>query len=84
MLQRIREHIRVAVIHGPGNKIKPVWFDWKRQKHEVKEITYHWEHKIGNDLLLHYSVHDGAALYELIYNLTQRTWLLESIDADRA
>ncbi len=83
MLQRIREYVRVAVIHGPGNKLKPVWFDWKMQKHEVKEVTYHWRHKSGDDTILHYSVSDGRALYELVYNLTQQVWVLESIDADK-
>jgi len=84
MLQRIREHIRVAVIHGPGTKLKPVWFDWNRQKHEVKEVTYHWRHRAGNDLILHYSVTDGTALYELNYNVTAQIWILESIDPDKA
>lgn len=84
MLQRIREQIRVAVIHGPGTKIRPVWFDWNRRKHEVKEVTYIWHHHCGRDHLLHFSVHDGTALYELIYNNTQRFWILESIDADKA
>ncbi len=83
MLQRIREYVRVAVIHGPGNKMKPVWFDWQRQKHQVKEVTYHWRHQAGNDLILHYSVTDGTALYELVYNSTQQVWVLESIDADK-
>ena len=83
MLQKIREHIRVAVIHGPGNKLRPVWFDWKRQKHAVQEVTYHWRHKSGDDLILHYSVTDGVTLFELIYNATAQTWILESIDADK-
>ena len=84
MLQRVRENIRVAVIHGPGSKIHPVWFDWRRQKHTIKEVTYHWRHRAGNDLILHYSVTDGTALYELNYNVTEQTWILESIDPDKA
>jgi hypothetical protein len=83
MLQRIRHYIRVAVIHGPGRKLKPVWFDWNSRKHEVKEVTYHWQHMAGDDLILHYAVSDGTALYELVYNATEQVWVLESIDADR-
>jgi len=83
MLQRIREHIRVGAIFGPGPRIRPVWFDWKRQKHAVQEVTYHWRHLAGTDLLLHYSVTDGTALYELIYNASKQLWLLESVDADK-
>ncbi|MFZ3209445.1 MAG: hypothetical protein WA140_11545 [Geobacteraceae bacterium] len=84
MYQRVCEDIRVAVIHGPGNKLRPIWFDWKRQKHEVKEVTCHWQHRTGNDLILHYSVTDGTALYELVYNSTRQIWVLESIDADES
>jgi hypothetical protein len=84
MLQKIREYIRVAAIFGPGPKIRPIWFDWKRQKHTVQEVTYHWRNMTGNDLILHYSVTDGNALYELVYNTTKQIWVLESIDADKA
>ena len=84
MLQRIREHVRVAVIHGPGSKLRPVWFDWKSREHDVKEGTYHWRHRAGNDLILHYSVTDDTALFELNYNVTEQVWVLESIDADKA
>jgi hypothetical protein len=83
MLQRVREYIRVAVIFGPGNRLVPVWFDWKRRKHQVTEVTYHWRHRVGDDLILHYSVSDGTALYELVYNATEQIWVLESVDADR-
>lgn len=82
MLQRVREHIRVAAVFGPGPKIYPVWFDWKRRKHSVKEVTYRWRHTLGNAQLLHFSVTDGTALYELIYNATEQIWMLESVDSD--
>lgn len=83
MVQRIREHIRVGVIHGPGNRLRPVWFDWRRRKHEVRDVTYHWRHRAGDELLLHYSVTDGTALYELVYNTAEQTWVLESIDTEK-
>lgn len=83
MVQQIREHIRVGVIHGPGTRLRPVWFDWQRRKHEVREVTYHWRHRTGNELMLHYSVTDGTALYELVYNTAEQTWILESIDTEK-
>jgi hypothetical protein len=84
MLQRLHEPIRVAVIHGPGTRLRPVWFDWQKKKHAITEITYHWRHQAGDDSLLHYSVTDGTALYELVYNASQQLWLLESVDPDRS
>lgn len=83
MLARIRENIRVAVIHGPGQSLRPVWFDWRNRKHTVTAITYHWRHRRGENLLLHYAVSAGDALYELVYNVTEQLWILESIDAER-
>jgi hypothetical protein len=82
MLQRVRENIRVGVIHGPGARVNPIWFDWRRQKHTIKEVTYHWRNMLGDAPLLHYSVTDGTALYELIYDVSRQIWTLESVDAD--
>jgi hypothetical protein len=82
MLQKVGENIRVAAIHGPGKSLSPVWFDWRRRKHEVREITYRWRHSAGDELFLHFSVSDGSALYELVYNTAEQLWTLESMDAD--
>ena len=80
----IRENIRVAVIHGPGNSLRPVWFDWRSRKHTVTAITYHWRQKSGERMLLHYAVAADGSLYELVYNTGEQLWLLESIEAERA
>jgi len=65
---------RVAVIFGPENRVKPVWFELNHRKHEVRETTYHWKSSSGNISLMHYAVTDGEALYELIYNSSDNTW----------
>jgi len=69
--------IRVAVIFGPDRRIKPVWFELNRRKHEVKETTYKWESNAGSALLIHYTVTDGEGLYELVYNSREHTWSIE-------
>lgn len=84
MMKRVSEHIRVGAIHGPGSSLRPVWFDWNRKKHDIREVTYHWRHRAGDDLILHYSVTDGTALYELVYNSTRQLWLLEGVDSERS
>ncbi len=83
MPTRIQENIRVAVIHGPGRSLRPVWFDWKSRKHTVTAISYHWQQKSGEKLLLHYAVSTGSALYELVYSVTEQLWMLESVDAEK-
>ena len=80
-MQKIREHIRVAVIFGPGNSIRPVWFDWGRRKYEVREVTYSWQERQGEATIHHFAVSDGANLFELAYDAVGQVWALAAVDA---
>jgi hypothetical protein len=71
----------VAVIFGPGNSIRPVWFDWRRRKYEVREVTYTWQEREGEATLLRFAVSDGASLFELTFNSANRIWSLAAVDA---
>jgi hypothetical protein len=79
-MERIREPVRVAVIFTPGRKIRPVWFDWKRKKHTVTETTYTWLEKSGDTVLLHFAVADCEALYELVYDTREQSWMLHGVE----
>jgi hypothetical protein len=79
-MQKIQENIRVAVIFGPGNQIRPVWFEWRRRKHEVREVTYSWQELEGAATILHFAVSDGANLFELAWNSTSRVWSLAAVE----
>jgi hypothetical protein len=79
-MQEPKDGLRVGVIHGPGNAIRPVWFDLKRRKHSIREITNSWRERCGETTLLHFHVVDEGALYELIYNLGSGCWQLEQIE----
>jgi hypothetical protein len=81
-MQKIRKDIRVAVIFGPGSSIRPVWFDWRRRKHTVREVTYTWQERQGAATVIHFAVTDGAGLYELAYDTLDRTWSLAALEAD--
>jgi hypothetical protein len=80
-MERVCEPIRTAAIFTPGQQIKPVWFDWHRRQHRIVQTTYSWQEKKGDTTLLHFSVTDGEALYELVYNTKDQTWLLNGIEA---
>jgi hypothetical protein len=80
MVQHIRENIRVAVIFGPGNRVEPVWFDWRLRKYTVREITYTWRDRQGEATVLHFAVRDGADLFELAYNADSQIWALTAVD----
>ena len=73
--------LRVGVIHGPGARITPVWFDLNRRKHGVREVTNVWRDRLGEKLRIHFHVSDGGALYELVYDLDSQCWHLEQIEA---
>jgi hypothetical protein len=79
-MERVCEPIRTAVVFTPGQQIKPVWFDWHRRQHRIVQTTYSWQEKKGDTTLLHFSVTDGEALYELVYNTKDQTWLLNGIE----
>ncbi|MHB8122427.1 MAG: hypothetical protein ACYDG4_09765 [Desulfuromonadaceae bacterium] len=73
--------IRVAVVFGPGMKIKPVWFDLNRKQHTILQITNSWRDKKGETAFIHFLVTDESALYELVYNMADTSWRLEQIEA---
>lgn len=79
-MERIRENIRVAVIFGPGNRVAPVWFDWRRRKHTVREVTYSWRERQGEATVFHFAVSNGADLFELAYNADSQLWALTAVD----
>ena len=79
-MERVKEPIRIATIFTPGRLIKPVWFDWHNRKHTILETTYHWKEQVGAATLLHFSVTDGEALFDLVYNTTEQSWLLNGIE----
>lgn len=70
--------IRVAAIFSPGGKVTPKWFELNRRKHEVADMTYHWQDRVGDRQLLHYAVTDGEALYELVYDPANQSWTISS------
>ncbi|HEY6007100.1 MAG TPA: hypothetical protein VIU40_02175 [Geobacteraceae bacterium] len=70
----------MAVIFGPGDRVRPVWFDWGRRKYEVREVTYTWRERVGETLFFHYAVSDGASLFELVYDAAGQAWSLATAD----
>ena len=75
------EKIRVAAIFEPGKHIRPVWFERNWRQHKVAEITYSWSDQIGDTRFIHFTVSDGEALFELVYNLKDNSWTLSAQQA---
>jgi hypothetical protein len=79
-MRRVAERIKVAAIFAPGIRIQPVWFEWRRQKHAVTEMSYFWKDQEGAATRLHFAVSDGSTLFELIFNASDQSWTLEGVE----
>ena len=77
----LARNIRVATIFEPGGRIRPVWFEWNRQRYQVRQTTYCWSEAAGNATILHFAVTDDATLFELAYNTLEQSWSIRSSDA---
>ncbi|MBI5492265.1 MAG: hypothetical protein HY893_04955 [Deltaproteobacteria bacterium] len=75
----LKEPIKVIAVFDNG--VKPVKFKWKGRVYPVKEITYAWTSKEGDSRIMHFSVSDGAALYEITYDSSALKWSLEGVQA---
>jgi hypothetical protein len=75
-MQRINEPVRVGAVFGPGSQIRPVWFDWRRRKYEIGEVTYRWQEREGSTTAIHFTVTAGGALYELVFDTGRQSWVL--------
>jgi len=73
--------IRLAAIFEPGKPVHLVWFELNRRKHTLQEPTYRWQDRVGEATLLHFTVSDGEALYEIVYNPTDLSWTLHEQQA---
>jgi len=76
----IGETISVVASFGPPYKIRPVRFRWNGKLFEVKEITYLWQTKEGQNRIYHFSISDGKTLYELSFDISSLLWKLEKLE----
>ena len=77
----IDENIRVGVAFDSGRLI-PMWFRWKNRYYKVKTVNFNWSSIHGSGRVRHYSVSDGANVYELCFNARTLEWRLGRISVD--
>ena len=73
------ESIRVGAVFA-GRTLQPVWFSRDGRQVRIREIAYTWKTHEGRAAVLHFSVTDGQALYEICYNLETMAWRLEQAE----
>lgn len=79
-MQRVTERVKVAAIFAPGAQVKPVWFEWRRRKHSITELSYFWTDRVGSETRLHFAVSDGCNLFELSFAPADQKWMLEGVE----
>ena len=78
MYEVIEEPIYVGAIFK-GNKIRPRWFIWNKRKYPIREVTFSWRDKRGEENLLYFSVSDGVNIYEICFNQKSLNWFLSKV-----
>jgi len=79
MVVVLNESIKVGVVFKNGCAF-PCWFDYRGRKTTVRAVTYTWRQKAGSATWLHFTVTDGANVYELAFQPEQLTWRLEAVE----
>jgi hypothetical protein len=72
---------KVNVLASFTGGIRPIKFKWSGRLVTVKEVTYTWKSREGQASVHHFSVSDGASLYELSFHTQSLVWRLENLEA---
>jgi hypothetical protein len=82
---RLNENVKVYAIYGdsprmgsvprfPHDRLRPVMFVWRNREHRVQDVTYVWRENQGSADIYHFTVSDGANVFELCYNAQTFDW----------
>lgn len=80
-MMEVGETISVIASFSQTYRIKPLRFRWSGRLFEVREVTYLWKVREGQNEIYHFSVTDGRSLYELTFDTKSLLWRLEKLEA---
>jgi len=80
---RLNENIKVYALYRengdhrfPHDRLRPVLFIWRNREYRVQDITYVWRENQGQAEVYHFTVSDGANVFELCYNAKHLEWTI--------
>ena len=83
---RLNENVKVYAIYNetgdrkfPHDKLRPVMFIWRNREYRVQEVTYVWRETQGQAEVYHFTVSDGANVFELLYNAKALDWTISGV-----
>lgn len=62
--------------------VTPVWFSWRGRRYDIEKVTFAWQERRGRSVVRHFSVTDGASIFEIGYDSENAVWKLLSIYTD--
>jgi len=74
----LNEKIEVLAFFKAGRAYPRIFF-WKHKKYKVKNVTYNWQERRGQEMLNYFSVSTGFDLYQISFNNTTFSWCLDKI-----
>jgi hypothetical protein len=86
---RINEKVKVYALYKesadrrfPHDRLRPVLFVWRNREYRVQDVTYVWRENRGDSEVYHFTVSDGANVFELCYNARSLDWHLSGVYAE--
>ncbi len=86
---RINERVKVYALYKesadrrfPHDRLRPVLFIWRNREYKVRDVTYVWRENRGESEVYHFTVSDGANVFELLYNAKNLDWTLAGVYAE--
>ncbi len=77
----VGEQVRVCVAFDK-RRVVPVWFRWANRYYRVRRVCFTWCSDQGAARIYHYSVTDGANVYELQFNSATLEWTLAGVSSE--
>jgi len=79
----LNENVKVYAIYKetgdrqfPHDRLRPVMFIWRNREYRVQDVTYVWRETQGQAEIYHFTVSDGASVFELSYNAKALDWAI--------
>lgn len=76
--QNLNEKIQVLAWFRSG-KITPCKFIWNNKEYPIKQVTYSWQERSGNEIITYFSISTGPDLYQISFNNIHFSWRLNKV-----
>jgi hypothetical protein len=76
--EELNERIEVLAYFKHA-KIYPRLFFWNNKKYKIKNITYSWQERRGQETINYFSVNTGCDLYQISFSNTNYSWKIDKV-----